>query len=489
MLVEELLVTADRAAGRVALADPMRSMTYANLVRFANVMRRQVDAHSRSQNVGIMLPAAAAFGGVFYGALWAGRIAVPLNFLLPPAELRGVVEDAGIDTIFTIRHFAELAGGLGVRVCLLEDLPLKREMVLERLRRKPAPPRRSAGDLAVILYTSGTSGLPKGVCLTHGNLTSDCRASIEAARLVGEHNFLGILPLFHTFGLTAMLLIPVALGARVYYLPRFSPMQVLGAIRDQRISVMMAVASMYSALMRLKAAGPADWASVQYVISGGEALPQVVYDAFKEKFGKPIVQGYGLTETSPVAAIDLPWSHRVGTVGRPLPGVTITAFDDEGQSLSADAVGELWIRGPTVMQGYYHKPEETAAVLTPEGWFKSGDMGAVDADGYVRITGRKKEMIIVGGENVYPREIESVLDAHPAVAESAVIGAADGSRGEAIVAFVTLKEGASAGEIELRDFCRDRIAGYKIPRRVIIRSDLPRGPTGKLFKRKLHELL
>jgi len=489
VLVDKLLAIADRSPERTAVVDPTRELSFANLVRFADVMRRQVVAQTRRPNVGIMLPSTVAFAGTFFGALWAGRTAIPLNFLLQPAELAKVIEDADIDVVFTIRHFQSMLSGMPVRAIFLEDLPLKREMVLERLRFKPAAPAVNADDIAVILYTSGTSGLPKGVCLSHGNLAHDAVACVRHARLTGEHRFLGILPLFHTFGLTAMLLVPVELGATVYYQPRFQLTAVVEEIRSRRISVMMAVASMYTALLRLKEPSADDWASVEYAISGGEALSPVTYDGFRQRFGRTLVQGYGLTETSPVVSIDLPWSHRAGTVGRPIPGVEVTAHDDAGRPLPSGETGELWVRGPTVMRGYYKKPTETAAVMTPDGWFKTGDMGTVDADGYVSITGRKKELIIVGGENVYPREIENVLDEHPAVVESAVIGAGDGSRGEQIVAFVLLRDGASATDIELREFCRGRLANYKVPRRVIIRPDLPRGPTGKLMKRRLSEFL
>jgi len=489
MLVEQLLSSAERHPERILVRDPTRALSAANLVRLADVFRRQVLKATPNPRVGIMLPSTVAFAGSFYGALWAGRTVIPINFLLQPGELLQVVQDAGIDTIFTIRHFEKIVAPLPVKAIFLEDLPLKREMVLERIRFKPAAPDVKPDDLAVILYTSGTSGIPKGVCLSFGNLAIDAKASIEAAQLSEDHRFLGILPLFHTFGLTAMLIVPIALGATASYMPRFSLPGVVSETREQRISIIMAVASMFGALLRLKSASKDDWASVIYTVSGGEPLPDAVYGGFREKFGKVLLQGYGLTETSPVVSLDLPWSHRRGTVGRPIPGVRVSVRDDSGGAVPTGGTGELWVGGPTVMSGYYHKPKESSEVLTSDGWFKTGDMGVIDADGYVSITGRKKELIIVGGENVYPREIEAVLDAHPAVAQSAVIGEMDHSRGEVVVGFVMLKEGASATDLELRDFCRDKLANYKIPRRVIVRADLPTGPTGKLLKRKLKELL
>ena len=251
----------------------------------------------------------------------------------------------------------------------------------------------------------------------------------------------------------------------------------------------MMIASMYAALLRCKKSDKDDLKSLEYAVAGGEALPDSAFKQFRDRFGVEILQGYGMSEAAPVVSLNVPWSNRVGTVGQAIPGVRVRAFDDFGSELPPGEVGELWIKGPIIMKGYYKKPEETKAVLTPEGWYKSGDMGTLDAEGYITITGRKKEMIIVGGENVYPREIENALEEHPAVHEAAAIGQADSSRGEVVVAFVTLSEGQETTEIELRDFCRDRVAGYKVPRRVIIAEDFPRGPTGKILKRKLSELL
>ncbi len=224
---------------------------------------------------------------------------------------------------------------------------------------------------------------------------------------------------------------------------------------------------------------------------GGNSAPgpMAVHAAFKERFNIDILQGYGMTEAAPVVSLNIPWAHKLGSVGQPISGVEAKSFDDAGNPVAIGHDGELWIRGPIVMKGYYKKESDTRAVLTPDGWYKTGDMAAVDSEGYITITGRKKEMIIVGGENVYPREIEAILDEHPAVAESAVVGQVDPSRGEVVAAFVMLHEGTSATEIELRDHCRSRLAGYKVPRRVIISTDLPRGPTGKILKRKLKELL
>lgn len=496
MLVETLLQSAARGADRPAVADTSRSLTYRELVGLSLVMRRHVSEATQRPHVGIMLPSTAVCAGVVYGALWAGKTIVPLNFMLQPAELNAVIDDAEVDAVFTTKFFRELAGTFTCKVIYIEDLPLQEELAaLARAAASggapamPAPPSAKPDDTAVLLYTSGTSGKPKGVCQTHGNLRFNIDACIERAQLKDKHHFLGLIPLFHSFGLTAMLLVPIRLGASVFYLPRFQPNAVIDAIRDQKVSVTMLVASMYAALLRSKTGGPEDMASIQYAIAGGEAFPDAVFHAFKARFGVEVLQGYGMSEAAPVVSLNVPWAHKVGTVGQPIPGVTVAAFDDNSRMLPPGEIGELYVKGPNVMKGYYKNPTETAAVLMPDGWYKSGDMGCVDEEGYIRITGRKKEMIIVGGENVYPREIENALEQHPAVAEAAVIGRHDSSRGEVVVAFVILQEGSNVTEIELREFCRDKVAGYKIPRRVVIAAELPRGPTGKILKRKLGEML
>jgi len=497
MLIDRLLTTADGPGRDATLADPTRCMTFADLARFADVMRRQIEKITSNPHVGIMMPSTCAFAGTFFGALWARRTVVPLNFLLQPAELSAVVADAGLDTIFSIRHFADQLAAVPAKKVFVEDLPLMREMVMQRIRSTPPAPPVSRDDVAILLYTSGTSGVPKGVCQTYGNLISDMDACIEMARLRPGHRFLGVLPLFHSFGLTAMLLVPATLGASVYYLPRFTPAGLIDVIREQKSSVTMMIASTYAAMLKAKKGGRADLASIEYAISGGEALKDSVFHQFRERFGVEILQGYGMTEAAPVVSLNVPWAHRIGTVGRAIPGIEARVFDDAGAMLPPEKDGELWVRGPIVMKGYYKKESETRQVITPEGWYRTGDMATVDGDGFIRITGRKKEMIIVGGENVYPREVEAALEQHPAVAEAAVIGQHDPSRGEIVVAFVTLRESGSTqgsglappDENELRTHCRERVAGYKVPRRVIISQDLPRGPTGKILKRRLAELL
>ncbi len=283
MLVDLLLSAAEKGAERPAVADPTQSLDYGTLVRFADVMRQHVEQSTAAPHVGLMLPSTCGFVGTFFGILWAKRTAVPLNFLLQPAELIAVVKDAGIDTVFAIKHFKELVEALPVKVIYLEDLPIKRQIVLSFAGTIPHAPVVDELDTAVLLYTSGTSGQPKGVCQTYVGLHFNVLACIEKAVLKRDHNFLGVLPLSHSFGLTAMMLAPLSLGASTYYMPRFTPTSFFQTAREQRSSITMTVASMYGALLRAKAGSREDLAGIEYAISGGEALPDRVYENFKER--------------------------------------------------------------------------------------------------------------------------------------------------------------------------------------------------------------
>ena len=485
-LLESLLEAGRRFPSKPAVVDPTRRLTFQQLTTFAAAMRGILAKETDCPRLGLMLPSSAAMAGSFYGALWAGKTAVPLNFMLPPQELGVVVADAQIDTVVTIEHFAKMVQAWPVKSLCLERLGLSSEVLAGGLRKWPDPPQVDAhDDVAVMLYTSGTSGTPKGVCLSHDNLDSNARACIEHARMNPEQRFVGVIPQFHTFGLTALLIVPVTLGATVYYLPRFSPAGLAANIQENDISIILAVPSMYSALARLKDVPGGAFKSLVLAISGGEPLADRTARLFLDRFGLELLEGYGLTETSPVLSINVPWSHKPGSVGRAIPRTRLRVVDDNGDDLPVGQPGEILARGPGIMKGYYRKPDETRAVLDAAGWFRTGDMGALDAEEFLTITGRKKEMIIVGGENVYPREVENVLIDHPAVAEAAVLGRQDPSRGEVVVAYAILAEDRTASEIELREYCREHLAGYKVPRRIRIAADLPRGPTGKILKRAL----
>jgi long-chain acyl-CoA synthetase len=292
--------------------------------------------------------------------------------------------------------------------------------------------------------------------------------------------------MFHSFGIMAMMLAPMQLGAKTVYLARFSAVGVLKAIREHGVSIMMGVPSMYGAMLRLKDAGPADFKDMYAIISGAEPLPEMIREAFLKRFGKPIFEGYGLTETSPAVNFNTPIAHRPGSVGKSIPGAEVKIADEHGSAMPVGETGEVWLKGPMIMKGYWNLPKETSEALTPDGYFKTGDLGKLDAEGFLYITGRKKDMIIVAGEKAFPREIEDVLMRHAAVAEAAVVGKKDPSRGEVVVAFVTSKEGQTANADELKDHCRkEGLPQWKVPRDVHVVEDLPHSPTGKVLKREL----
>jgi long-chain acyl-CoA synthetase len=472
-----------------AVEDGVLPLTFKRLTLLASAMRRVALRETSQQLVGLMLPASSILYAAFFGVLWSAKTVVPLNFLLSPDELARIVRDAGLDLILTIRPFRDLAGQLPARVLYVDELPLKRRVLAAMLWRLPPGPTVDPNTTAVLLYTSGTTAEPKGVELTHHNLYSNCTDSVYSLGLERPQTVLNILPPFHVFGLTAGVLLPAVLGATVHAIPRFSPVAVLKTVSTHGITIMMAIPSMYAALLRAKSSKPDTFASVKLAISGGEPLPDRIRTGFKERFGVTLCEGYGLTETSPIIAADAPASHRPGTVGRPIRHVDVRIVSPDGEPSPVGCEGEILVRGPGVMKGYYRKPDETRNVLDADGWFRTGDIGRMDEQGYLSITGRAKEMLIVGGENVFPREIEAVLEAHDSVLQAAVIGIHDESRGEVPVAFVVPKPGAQVSDQELRQAAKRALAGFKVPRRIYIRDDLPAGPTGKILKRRLHELL
>jgi long-chain acyl-CoA synthetase len=459
-----------RHPDKVVSRDADRDLTGSQLLAACRAAAGALAAATTGPRVGLLLPNCAVYPAALVGAVWAGKTAVPLNPMLRSNELDFLFHDAALDTVVVAEATAPLVAGLAVRAVPVADL---------LAHTGPAPSAPVAADPdspAVMLYTSGTSGKPKGVPLTHTNLLSNAGALIDRATLTSAEVFLGMLPMFHAFGLTGSMLLPLLLGSEVTYQPRFHPDRSAAVIAERRVSVFIAVPSMFGLLARSRGHDEG-LRGVRLPVSGGEALPSAYRDGYRQRFGREVLEGYGLTETSPVLAVNLPSENRPGTVGRPLPGVQVRLAGDDN---------EIQVRGPSIMKGYYNRPEENAHAFTADGWFRTGDMGRIDADGYLSITGRIKELIIRGGEKIMPREVEEVLGQCPGVQEAAVLGEPDGDRGEAVVAFVVPGDPPPTAEA-LRDFCRARLAEFKVPRRFTIARDLPRGPTGKLLKRALRD--
>jgi len=438
--------------------------------------------------VALMLPNVPAFPVTFYGALGAGAVVVPMNPLLKSREVAYYLSDSGAKVLFAwysaAGEAAKGAAATGSRLVGVDEPDMR--SLLAGLFAVHTAVKRADDDDAVILYTSGTTGQPKGAELTHANLTRN--AELTAATLIKagpDDVVMGCLPLFHVFGLTCGLNATVVAGGTLTLLPRFDAGQALRIIGRDRVTVFEGVPTMYAAMLHDPASANADASSLRTCVSGGAAMPVEILHGFEKTFGCVILEGYGLSETSPVASFNHPDAERKpGSIGTPVAGVEMRVVGADGSDLPAGEVGEIAIRGHNVMKGYWGKPETTAQAI-PDGWLRTGDLARVDEDGYFFIVDRKKELIIRGGYNVYPREIEEVLYEHPAVAEAAVVGIAHDELGEEVGAAVALKPGATAAPEELRAFVKEKVAAYKYPRHVWLVSELPKGPTGKILRREV----
>ena len=438
--------------------------------------------------VGIMLPNVPEFAVAYYAVLRVGAIVVPMNVLLKRREVGFYLSDPEASLLIAWDGFAEAAQAgaqeAGVDCLLVEPDAFERQLADAEPLGEVA--QRAGDDTAVILYTSGTTGTPKGAELTHSNLKRNVDVSIGLFTIGEGDVILGALPLFHAFGQTCSLNTAIAAGACLTLIPRFDPAKALAIIERDRVTVFEGVPTMFSALLHAPAAETADVSSLRVSVSGGAALPVEVLRSFEERFDCVVLEGYGLSETSPVASFNHPDRERTpGSIGTPVEGVELKLVDDDGDEVDTGEVGEIAIRGHNVMKGYWRRPEATAEAIDADGWFTTGDMARVDDQGRYFIVDRKKELIIRGGYNVYPREIEEVLYEHPAVREAAVIGIPHAELGEEIAAAIALKPGAEATPDELRAFVKEQVAAYKYPRHVWMVDELPKGPTGKILKREI----
>lgn len=485
MLTDHLLKNAATNPQATAIIDDNGQFSYLNVASAAMGVAKILRQKTDKPRVGLLLPPSAGFVVGFYGALLAGKTIVPINYLLGEKEIAHVIADSGIDLLITAPPLMGKFANSGLNIF---DLSAMKPGDVPATPLPPPPTDPEA--LAVLMYTSGTSGLPKGVMLSQGNLQSDVDACIEYVFPQKDHKFLGIIPLFHAFGMTAMMLAPIQLAVPVIYIARFSAPATLEAIRKHKPTILFGVPAMFGAILRMQSAKADDFAGFYALMCGGEPLSIAVREGNKQRFGVNLLEGYGLTETSPVACVNTPPYNRAGSVGRSVPRCEIRITGENGEALGKNTQGEIWIKGPMVMKGYFNLPEQTAKVLTPDGYFRTGDLGHLDDEGYLYITGRVKDLIISSGEKIAPREIEEVLCQHPGVAEVAVVGAKDPLRGEAVAAFVVPREGQSLDEKALAIFCREKgLPNFKVPRDFHIVADLPRSPTGKILKRQLVEKL
>ena len=441
----------------------------------------------------VMLPNCPQVMQSYGGILRVGAVIVPVIFLLGEAEVAHILADSEARVVITS---SDMVGKIEKQIGVLPNLrhvllvgggqsglrSFEEETDGESDRFEAVP--RGDGDLAVILYTSGTTGTPKGVALSHANLESNARASATLFELDRERWGVGVLPLSHSYGLTVMNAGHI-LGTRSALLRWFNPEEVLRTIQEFRAEAMSGVPTMFVYLLNYPGASAYDTSTMRVWGSGAAPLPVEVVEPFERRFGGKLLEGYGLTEASPVvAAHRLSGVRKLGSVGQPIPGVTVSIRDDDDRALPVDEVGEVCVQGPNVMVGYYRNPEETAKTIRG-GWLRTGDMGRLDADNYLYIVERKKDLIIRGGFNIYPRDVEEALYAFPGVAEAAVIGLPDTLMGEEVVAFVVLKPGQAATADEVAGFCQARLAKYKCPKEIRFVDALPKSPVGKILRKEL----
>ncbi len=438
--------------------------------------------------VGLVLPNVPPFPVLFYGALAAGAVVVPMNPLLKAREVQYYLEDSGASVVFAWEAMAEEAGKAAATVGI-DCVPVEADGFLELLAEHEPDEEvvdREDDDTVVLLYTSGTTGRPKGAELTHANLSTNAATSAETlVELSPEDVVMGCLPLFHCFGLTCGLNAAVLAGACLTLIPRFDAEKALEVVGRDQVTVFEGVPTMYAGMLHAPDASSYDVSSLRTCISGGSAMPVEVMKSFEETFGCIVLEGYGLSETSPVASFNRPdLERKPGSIGVPVRGVEMKLVDDEGNDVEQGDVGEIAIKGENVMKGYWGREDATREAI-PDGWFRSGDMAKQDEDGYFFIVDRKKDLIIRGGYNVYPREVEEALYEHESVAEVAVVGVPHDDLGEEVGAAVALKPGEKISEDELREFAKERLAAYKYPRHLWIVEELPKGPTGKILRREV----
>ncbi len=486
-LADNLKQTAQQHPDRVAVKLDDLELTFDGLATSAAAVAgwlRSLGVQP-GDRVGVLLPNLPQMPVIYYGILWAGATVVPMNPLFKAREIGYALQDSEASVLFAWDAAAEEAGkgAAEAGATLLSVGPGFAEEVAQH-----APVDlvdRDSADTAVVLYTSGTTGSPKGAELTHANMTRNAEACRGFLGLDEEDVVFGGLPLFHSFGQTVAMNTAVLVGATLTLLPRFEPGAALAVIARDGVTLLGAVPTMYVALLQHDPEASFDTSTLKLCVSGGASLPVEVLHGFEARFGAPILEGYGLSETSPVASFNHPDRERkAGSVGQPIEGVEFRLVDDQWQDVPEGEIGEIAIKGHNVMKGYLNRPEATEQVLQ-DGWFRTGDLARRDDEGYYYIVDRSKDMIIRGGYNVYPREIEEVLYEHPAVATAAVIGVPHPSHGEEIAAAIVLKEGAEATEDDLREWVRERVAAYKYPRIIWLTDALPVGATGKILKREI----
>ncbi|RWR14573.1 fatty acid--CoA ligase family protein [Siminovitchia fortis] len=431
-----------------------------------------------------------------YGIMRVGATAIPINPTYTPSEIAYILKDGDVKAVIALDQMIPYIEKLRMAAPKIEhyiicetgaELNAEMETFSGILHSGDADFTAvpiNSGDTAVILYTSGTTGKPKGAMLTHGNLYSNARDIRDYLKMGGEDTVITTLPMFHVFSLTVVLNAPLISGSTLIILPKFSPKEIFRVAKNFKATIFAGVPTMYNFLYQYPESNPDDFSSIRLCISGGASMPVALLKNFEEKFNVVISEGYGLSEASPVTSFNpLDRPRKPGSIGTSIMNVENKVVDEAGNELPAGEVGELAVRGPNVMKGYYNMPEETSKAIR-DGWLYTGDLAKMDEEGYFYIVDRKKDLIIVGGYNVYPREVEEVLYGHPGVLEAAVIGVPDADQGEAVKAFIVPRD-EKVDKAELHQFLAERLASYKLPKSIEFIEELPKNSTGKIMKREL----
>ncbi|GEN35403.1 long-chain-fatty-acid--CoA ligase [Aneurinibacillus danicus] len=422
-----------------------------------------------------------------------GAIVVPLNLTLTMEEITYIIRNASTKAMFVHENILaklhatpeQLKVALGLEnVFVINPDTTATIAALEPVEMMEMNP----DSTSTLLYTSGTTGKPKGAMLSHKNLMANTASCNRMLKLNSNDTFMCVLPMFHTFGFTTSVLLPLYAGAAIVIHEAFHPKEIMQSLVQNRVTVFCGVPAMYVVLAQALRSGNAEFPDLRLAVCGGSPMPVEVLNLFNRQYNIPLVEGYGLTEASPVVSLNpLDGEKKPGSIGKPLPGVEVRIVDEKGNELAENQDGELLVKGPNVMQGYYNMPEATAETIV-DGWLHTGDIAYKDHEGYIFIVDRKKDMIITRGLNVYPREIEEILYRHPGVLEAAVIGVPDAVKGEVVKAFIVPKEGETLDRRMILDFLKPHLANYKMPRFVEITDSLPKNATGKVMKKALRNL-
>jgi len=508
---DRLKDTAMKNAEKTAYHFMDQSASYAELNGAVNKMANNLEAMGvkKGDHVGLLLGNSPHFVISLYATLRIGAKAIPINPIYTPDEIAYILRDGDVKVVVAldlllplvekahvalpgVEHYiiCETSADTAEKLAGLDD-DVKRKVIGFTQAMAPHQPVYEGpelveDDVAIILYTSGTTGKPKGAMLTHRNVYSNAHDTAEYLSITGEDRVITALPMFHVFALTVVLNAPLINGGTILIVPRFSPKEVFDLAKKHQATVFAGVPTMYNFLLQFPEADASDFSSIRLCISGGASLPVALLHQFEEKFNVRVSEGYGLSEASPVTCFNpLDKDRKAGSIGTSITNVENKIVNELGDELPVGEVGELIVRGPNVMKGYYKMPEETEATIK-DGWLYTGDLAKKDEQGYFFIVDRKKDMVIVGGYNVYPREVEEVLYAHEGVVEAAVVGIPDANFGEAVQCFVVKKD-ASLSKESLLSYCSQHLAKYKVPTVVEFIEELPKNTTGKILRRALRD--